>query len=223
MAGAVAGSGVMMRFPSAPVVFWYPTRAFLRRGDYDQLVGARPPLNEVIANERLLAWAVRELGIGPDEPVVLAGYVFVGRDDKVTWLGYPGLSLSVVRHVLLMPGQELMQGKRDFVGMRCAPCNNALELQGIVGDGADFHQFGFDDLRVSHSDSSMAHAGTRKPVRETSRCMRYRLNARGQFTSRSCGSFSIMAGIDFRLQVIRRSPRKRFAGFTKMLLAVKFC
>jgi hypothetical protein len=26
--------------------------------------------------------------------------------------------------------------------MRCAPGNNAFELDGIVGDGADFHQLG---------------------------------------------------------------------------------
>ena len=54
------------------------------------------------------------------------------------------------------PAHELMQGEGDFVGMACAPGNDALELDGIVGDGADFHQLGFDDLRVSHRNSSMA-------------------------------------------------------------------
>jgi hypothetical protein len=49
-----------------------------------------------------------------------------------------------------MPTQELMQGEGNFVGMRCAPGNNALELHGIVSDGADFHQLGFNDLRVPH-------------------------------------------------------------------------
>ena len=49
-----------------------------------------------------------------------------------------------------MPVHELMQGEGNFVGMRCTPGNNALEPDGIVGDGTDFHQLGFDDLRVSH-------------------------------------------------------------------------
>jgi hypothetical protein len=60
-----------------------------------------------------------------------------------------------------MPAHELMQGEGDFVGMRCAPRNNALELEGIIGDGADFDEFGFNDLRVSHRNSSMAHMGNR--------------------------------------------------------------
>src|ERR1022692_4114649 len=73
------------------------------------------------------------------------------------------LSLRRLRRVLVMPAHELMQGEGDLVGMRCAPGNNALELDGIVEDGADFHQFGFDDLWVSHRNSSMAHVGTWKP------------------------------------------------------------
>jgi hypothetical protein len=67
--------------------------------------------------------------------------------------------------VLVLPAHELMQSEGDFVGMRCAPGNNALELDGIVSDGADFHQLGFDDLRVSHRNFSMAHFGTRNAVR----------------------------------------------------------
>jgi hypothetical protein len=59
-----------------------------------------------------------------------------------------------------MPAHELMQGEGNFIGMRCAPDKNALELDGIVGDGADFHQLSFNDLRVSHRNSSMAHVGT---------------------------------------------------------------
>lgn len=59
--------------------------------------------------------------------------------------------------MLVTPAHELMQGERDFVGMRCAPCNKALELDGIVGDGADFYQLVFNDLRVSHRNFSMAH------------------------------------------------------------------
>ena len=64
-----------------------------------------------------------------------------------------------LRRVLVASAQELMQDERDFVRMRCAPSDDALELGGILGDGADFHQLGFDDLRVSHSNSSIAHPG----------------------------------------------------------------
>jgi len=67
--------------------------------------------------------------------------------------------------MLVMPAHELMQGERDFVRMRCAPRNNALQLERIVGDAADFHQLGFDDLRVSHRNFRMAHFGARIPVR----------------------------------------------------------
>ena len=65
--------------------------------------------------------------------------------------------------MLSAPAQELMQYQGNFVGMRCAPGDNAFELDGIVGDGADFHQLGFDDLEVSHGNSSMAHVGALKP------------------------------------------------------------
>src|ERR1035441_7748456 len=43
-----------------------------------------------------------------------------------------------------------MQSEGDLVGMRCAPGNDTLQLHSIVGDGADFHQVGFDVLRGSH-------------------------------------------------------------------------
>jgi len=59
--------------------------------------------------------------------------------------------------VFVAATHELMQGKGDFVGMCCAPGNDALELDDIVGDSADLHQFGFDDLRISHRTFSMAH------------------------------------------------------------------
>jgi len=62
-----------------------------------------------------------------------------------------------------MAAHQLMQGEGDFVGIRRAPSNNALQLDGIVGDAADFHQLGFDDLRVSHCHSSMAHVDVRNP------------------------------------------------------------
>src|SRR5580700_862891 len=69
------------------------------------------------------------------------------------------LSLGL-RRALVASTHELMQGEGDFVGMRCAPNNDALEFESIVGNGADFYQLGFDDLWVSHSTSSMAHRGT---------------------------------------------------------------
>lgn len=52
--------------------------------------------------------------------------------------------------MLVAPAHELMQGEGYLVGMARAPGNDAFQLDGIVGDGADFHQFGFDGLRVSH-------------------------------------------------------------------------
>jgi hypothetical protein len=71
-----------------------------------------------------------------------------------------------------------MQSKRNFVGMRRAPGNNALELEGIVSDCADFDQLAFDDLRVSHR-TSMSHFGTQRlcdgPLVEPW----YRLNSSG--------------------------------------------
>src|ERR1700690_1777631 len=57
----------------------------------------------------------------------------------------------------------MMQGEGNFVRMRGAPGNDALELDGILGDSADFHQLGFDNLRVSHRNSSMAHVENAVP------------------------------------------------------------
>ena len=47
-----------------------------------------------------------------------------------------------------------------------------LELDGIVGNGADFHQLGSDDVRISRSNSSMARVGgwNRHPTRGPRRC-----------------------------------------------------
>jgi hypothetical protein len=63
------------------------------------------------------------------------------------------------RRVFVTAADELMQGEGDVVWIRCAPGNDALEPEGIVGDSADFHQLGFDDVRISHNNSSMAHVG----------------------------------------------------------------
>ena len=43
-----------------------------------------------------------------------------------------------------------MEGEGNFVGVGCAPGKDALEFDGIVGDGADFHQFSLDGLGISH-------------------------------------------------------------------------
>jgi hypothetical protein len=48
-----------------------------------------------------------------------------------------------------------MQGEGDLIRVRCAPGNNALEPDGVVRGEAEFHQLGFDDLRVAHETSSM--------------------------------------------------------------------
>ena len=65
--------------------------------------------------------------------------------------------------MLVAAAHELMQGEGDLTGIRCTPGNNAIEPDGIVGNGADFHQLGFDDVRISHSNSSMAHVGAMEP------------------------------------------------------------
>jgi hypothetical protein len=60
------------------------------------------------------------------------------------------LSLRSFGWRIVAPVQEPMQNERDLVGMRCTPGDDAFELDAVVGDGADFHQFVIDDLRVSH-------------------------------------------------------------------------
>ncbi len=64
---------------------------------------------------------------------------------------------------------KLMQDERYLVWMQCAPGNEAFKLNGIVCYGADFHQLGFDYLRVSHSNTSMAHAGNNCGSKQASR------------------------------------------------------
>ena len=69
------------------------------------------------------------------------------------------LCFGGLRWIFVAASHELMQGDGDFFGMRGAPGNNALQLDEIVSEGADFHQLCFDDLRVPHRTSSMAHVG----------------------------------------------------------------
>jgi hypothetical protein len=76
-----------------------------------------------------------------------------GAEDQVDqeYTALSRLSFRGFRRLLVAPAHELVQGEGDFVGMQRAPDDDALELDGIVGDAADFHQLGFDDLRVSHA------------------------------------------------------------------------
>jgi len=61
-----------------------------------------------------------------------------------------------VQRLGLAPAHELMDSERNFIGMRCAPRNDAFEFDSVVSDRADFHQLGFDSLRASHRKTSMA-------------------------------------------------------------------
>lgn len=54
--------------------------------------------------------------------------------------------------MLVAPVQELMEDEGDLVRMGCAPGNNALEFDGVIGDGADLNQIGFDSLWITHFD-----------------------------------------------------------------------
>lgn len=45
---------------------------------------------------------------------------------------------------------QLVHGEGDFIRMGCAPGDDSLEFDEVVCDGANFHQFGFDDFRIAH-------------------------------------------------------------------------
>src|SRR4051812_25437239 len=64
------------------------------------------------------------------------------------WVGLMGL--RGLRRLVVRAAHEVMEGEGNFVRMGSAPGNDALELDGIVGDGADFHQFSLDGLGISH-------------------------------------------------------------------------
>ena len=66
-----------------------------------------------------------------------------------------------MRRKLVTRTHELMEHEGNLVRMGCAPRNNALELEGVVGERADLNQLCFDYFGVSHTNSSMAHAGSR--------------------------------------------------------------
>ena len=61
----------------------------------------------------------------------------------------------------------MMQREGDLVGVGGAPDDEAFELNGIVGDVADFDELGFDALGVSHGDFRMAQLRqrSREPIR----------------------------------------------------------
>src|SRR5690242_19429766 len=59
---------------------------------------------------------------------------------------------------------QVMQSEWHLVRMRSAPCHDSLELQQVVGNRTDFHEFGFDDVRFPHVSLSMAQsAGLKVP------------------------------------------------------------
>ena len=100
------------------------------------------------------------VGFGSGQAVGGAGFALQYRNNgDERFLFRWRLGLRPFRRARGAPAQELMQGKGNLVGVRCAPGNDALELDGVLSDGADFHQLSFDDVRVSHRTSSMAHGG----------------------------------------------------------------
>ncbi len=52
--------------------------------------------------------------------------------------------------MLVAPPHEMVQSERDLVGMHRRPSDDALQLDAIIGHRADLHEFGFDDVCVSH-------------------------------------------------------------------------
>ncbi len=70
-----------------------------------------------------------------------------------------GMRLSNFRRVFLLLLHQVMQGEGHFVRVSHGPGDDTLELDEIVGDCADFHQLGFDYLRIAHGCFSMAHPG----------------------------------------------------------------
>lgn len=95
---------------------------------------------------------------------------------------------------------ELVQGERHFVRMRGAPGDNTFQLGGIVGDGANFHQLGFDGLGVSHGNSSIAHrvAPAAFPICYNGRMRVLFIGGTG-IISTACTRLAIERGIDVTL------------------------
>lgn len=49
-----------------------------------------------------------------------------------------------------------MESEGYFVRMRGTPGDDSLELYEIVGDRTDFHEVGFNGLRLAHGSFSMS-------------------------------------------------------------------
>jgi len=97
----------------------------------------------------------RKLGL-PRLRSVAATRAAVGEDVRTWRQRQPRSIFRGSRQVLFEAAQELVQSEGDFVGMGCAPDDDAFELGGILGYGADLHQLGFDDCKVSHGNPTMA-------------------------------------------------------------------
>jgi hypothetical protein len=91
-------------------------------------------------------------------------------EADLSGLIWPICRVSRLRRLLFSRLHQLMQGEGHFVWMRCAPRDDPLQLDEIVGNGADFHQFGFDCLRIAHSSFSIAHRGNRNVSRGDREC-----------------------------------------------------
>lgn len=59
--------------------------------------------------------------------------------------------------VTIAATHELMKSKGHFIGMGRTPGDDAFQFQGVVGEGADFHELVFDRYGVAHIDSRMTH------------------------------------------------------------------
>jgi hypothetical protein len=96
-------------------------------------------------------------------PIVIASLVEVSTGGKLAEAGnYPILSNPKQRLAIefffeikglvglfMQPRSEETQGKRDLAWVVCTPRNNALQLDGVILDGADLHQFRLDYLFIS--------------------------------------------------------------------------
>jgi len=65
------------------------------------------------------------------------------------------LIVSSLRRIFVMPSHKLMQGEWDLVGMRSTPCNNSLEFESVIRDGADLNQLSINDLWISHKNLAL--------------------------------------------------------------------
>ena len=62
---------------------------------------------------------------------------------------YRNLTVRALRRRFVVAAHQLMQGERNFIGMRHAAGNDAFELDGIVGGGAEIHPPGWYLTRMA--------------------------------------------------------------------------